>query len=201
MESPETPQLIAKSEAKVRIFLESATHLVPGRDRDEKLSFIKNLVCQRHWRRDFEWNQERMYPDGDFGLKNRRCFFLIDHHGHDHTVQEEKVPVIWYKWTGEFLVHVNDAFPLRIQEELKKWPFTWEGRKFHRVPKGPDGKYEPKVQREIIKSWLHQGIPIVRRHIEFLREHPEHALWLKAHLDRELWVQIEPLCELPEEEE
>lgn len=31
------------------------------------------------------------------------AFFLIDHHGHDHAIQEEKVPVIWYKWTGQFL--------------------------------------------------------------------------------------------------
>ncbi|PKK53723.1 hypothetical protein CI102_2381 [Trichoderma harzianum] len=202
VENPETLQVMAKSEGKVRIFLESVTHLVPGRDRDEKLSFIKNIVCQLHWKRDFDWSQERMYPYGDdFGLKNRNCFFLIDHHGDDHTAQEESVPVIWYKWTGESLVHKNENLPLRIQEELKKWPFIWEARKLPRLPRGPDGKFEPKVQREIIRSFLRQGIPLVPRHIEFLREQPEHALWLKAHLDRELWAQIEPLCELPKEEE
>ncbi|KAL6895093.1 hypothetical protein GGI43DRAFT_429201 [Trichoderma evansii] len=176
MENLETPPLTTKSESKVRILLESVTYLVPGSDCDEKLSFIKNI---------------HMYPYGDFfGLKNRNCFFLIDHHGHDRTVQEEKVSVIWYKWTGESLVHINDTFPLWIQEE-----------KFYRLPKGPDGKYEPKVQREIIRSWLNLGIPISAERIEFLRENPEHALWLKAHLHRELWAQIEPLCELPEEEE
>ncbi|KAL7929146.1 hypothetical protein V8C35DRAFT_331915 [Trichoderma chlorosporum] len=202
MEQPATPQLMTKSERKVRILLESVTYLVPGSDRGKKLDFVRNVVCQRHWKRDFDWSQERMYPYGDFfGLKNRKCFFLIDHHGHDHTVQEEKVPVIWYKWTGESLVHINDTFPLWIQEELKKWPFSWEGRKFHRLPKGPDGKYEPKVHREVIYSCLNLGIPISAERIEFLREHPEHALWLKAHLDRELWAQIEPLCELPVEEE
>ncbi|KAM6486356.1 hypothetical protein HDV62DRAFT_350745 [Trichoderma sp. SZMC 28011] len=104
MENSETPQLVAKSEVKVRIFLESVTHLVPDRDRDENLSFIKDVVCQRHWKRDFDWNQERMYPYGDdFSLKNRKFFFLIDHHGHDHAVQEGKVPVIWYKLMGESL--------------------------------------------------------------------------------------------------
>ncbi|EHK26893.1 uncharacterized protein TRIVIDRAFT_62694 [Trichoderma virens Gv29-8] len=200
MENPETPQLVSKSEGKVRVLLESVTHLVPGSDRDEKLSFVKNIVCQRHWKRDFDRSQERMYPYGDFfGLKNRNCFFLIDHHGHDHTVQEEEVPVIWYKWTGESLIHMNDTLPLWIQEELKKWPFTWEGRTVHRLPRGPDGNFEPKVQREVIKSKLNLGIPMFARDIEFLREHPEHALWLKARLDRELWAQIEPFCELPEE--
>ncbi|KAL6805172.1 hypothetical protein J3E68DRAFT_421460 [Trichoderma sp. SZMC 28012] len=198
MENPET---LAKSEDKVRIVLQPATHLVHGRNRDEELSFMKNIVCQLHWKRDFDCSQERMYPCGDdFDLKNRKCFFLIDHHGHDHTVQEEKVPVIWYKWTGESLVHMNENLPLRIQEELKKWPFTWEARKFFRPFRGPDGEIDPEVQRDIIRCFLRRRIPLVGWHIKFLKEQPEHALWLKSHLDRELWVQIEPLCELPEEE-
>ncbi|KAF3060874.1 hypothetical protein CFAM422_010913 [Trichoderma lentiforme] len=91
MENSETSQDLARSEGKVRFLLQSVTHLVPSRDRDEKLSFIKNVICQLHWRRDFDWNRERMYPYGDdIGLKNRNCFYLIDHHGHDHTAQEEK---------------------------------------------------------------------------------------------------------------
>ncbi|KAL6835460.1 hypothetical protein V8C40DRAFT_282818 [Trichoderma camerunense] len=98
-------------------------------------------------------------------------------------------------------VYMNENLPLRIQEELKKWPFIWEARKFPRPLRGLDGKFEPEVQREIIRCFLRRGIPLVPRHIEFLREHPEHALWLKAHLDRELWAQIEPLRELPKEEE
>lgn len=109
---------------------------MPDRDRDKNLSFIENVVCQRHWKRDFDWNQKRMYPYGDdFSLKNRNCFFLIDHHGHDHAVQEGKVPVIWYKWMGESLqvgsfessdltlaqadkapsVHMNEYLLLKIQ--------------------------------------------------------------------------------------
>ncbi|KAL7915477.1 hypothetical protein GGI35DRAFT_436948, partial [Trichoderma velutinum] len=41
MESPQTPQLVTKSEGKVRILLESVTHLVSGSDREEKLSHKK----------------------------------------------------------------------------------------------------------------------------------------------------------------
>ncbi|KAL7785349.1 hypothetical protein V8C43DRAFT_291194 [Trichoderma afarasin] len=73
-------------------------------------------------------------------------------------------------------VYMNENLPLRIQEELKKWPFIWEARKFPRPLRGLDGKFEPEVQREIIRCFLRRGIPLVRRHIEFLREHPEHAL-------------------------
>ena len=104
MESSAAPQPEANSAGKVRILLQSATHLVPSDDREEKLDFVKNVVCQHHWQRDFDRTQERRYPHGDdFGPKNRKCFFLIDHHGHDHTAGEEKVPVLWYKWTGESL--------------------------------------------------------------------------------------------------
>lgn len=87
---------------------------------------------------------------------------------------------------------MNESLPLRIREELKKWPFTWEGRKFHREPKGPNGKYAPTVQRAIIRSSLELGGPIFADQIEFLKEYPEHALWLKARLAPELWAKIEP---------
>ena len=54
--------------------------------------------------RDYDSAQECMFPYGDdFGLEYSKCFFLIDHHGLDHLVQEEEVPVVWYRWTGESL--------------------------------------------------------------------------------------------------
>ncbi|RSL72946.1 hypothetical protein CEP53_000948 [Fusarium sp. AF-6] len=202
MESSAAPQPEANSAGKVRILLQSATDLVPGSDRGEKLTFVQNIVCQHHWQRDFDRSQERWYSHGDdFGLKNRKCYFIIDHHGQDHTIEEEEVPVLWYKWTGVSLIRVNEELPSKMLKELKKWPFTWEGRKFHKAPKGPDGKYEPLVHRQIIRSYLRQGMPVLGGTIEFLREYPEHARWLKAHLEPELWVQVEPYCNLPSEEE
>lgn len=86
--------------------LQTRTHLVLGKDRGEKLAFIKNLGCQHLWQRDFDPTQERWYPYNDvFGLEDRKCFFLIDHFGHDHDTREEQtpVPVLWFKWTGESL--------------------------------------------------------------------------------------------------
>ncbi|RMJ15869.1 hypothetical protein CDV36_004475 [Fusarium kuroshium] len=162
MESSAVPQPVTNSTGKVRILLQSVTHLVPGSDRGEKLDFVQNTVCQHHWQRDFDRSQERWYSRGDyFGLKNRKCYFIIDHHGQDHTIEEEEVPVLWYKWTGESLIRVNEELPSKMLKELKKWPFTWEGRKFHKAPKGPDGKYEPLVHRQIIRSYLRQGMPVL----------------------------------------
>ncbi|CAH0047125.1 unnamed protein product [Clonostachys solani] len=169
-------QSVANSAGKVRILLQTVTHLVPGSERHEKLDFVLNIVCQHHWQRDFDFEQERWssYRD-DFGLDKRRCFFLIDHHGYDHTIQEEQVPVIWYEWTGESLIRLNQDLPSKVLKELKKWPFTWEGRKFHRVPKGQDGEYHPKDRRKIIQSKRRLGIPISEHDLEFLREYSEHA--------------------------
>ncbi|KAI9164100.1 hypothetical protein HJFPF1_05736 [Paramyrothecium foliicola] len=200
MENQETPP-DENSSRKVRVLLETYTHLVPGMDRGEKLAFIKNIVCQHYWKRDMDYEQERWYPyRDDFGLENVHCFFLIDHHGHDHTVEEETVPVEWYRWTGETLVRVHRDFPSKIQRELRKWPFTWEGRKFHRSPKGPDGNYDPTQRREIIMSSLRLGAPIRNDEVQFLKEYPDHAQWLKAHLKRELWAKIEPFCDISEKE-
>ncbi|KAI5456677.1 hypothetical protein BGZ63DRAFT_417646 [Mariannaea sp. PMI_226] len=190
MESSAAPQpALENSAGKVRILLQTFTHLVPGSD-----------LPQHLWKRDFDSAQERIIPYRDhFGLDKIECFFLFDHHGHDHTVPEEKVPVLWYKWTGESLIRVYEELPSKIQKELRKWPFTWEGRKFHKLQKGPDGEYDPEDRREIIKSQLYLGVPIFENDIEFLREYPEHALWLKNHLDPKLWAKIGPFCHLPGE--
>lgn len=55
--------------------------------------------------------------------------------------------------------------------------------------------------REIIKSKLYLGTPILKENIEFLREYPEHAQWLRTHLDHQLWAKIEPFCDFPSEAE
>ncbi|CAH0019383.1 unnamed protein product [Clonostachys rhizophaga] len=135
-----------------------------------------------------------------FGLDNVECFFLVDHHGYDHTIEEEKVPVLWYKWTGESLVRINQELPSKIQRKLRKWPFTWEGRKFRR-PKRPDGECELVTHRRLLMSKLLLGIPIFDEDIKFLREHPEHAQWLKDHMERQLWAKVELYCDIPGESE
>lgn len=94
----------ANPASKLRILLQTITHLVPGFDREEKLNFFTNKICQLHWKRDVDFDQHRIWLSGDnFGLKNMECLIIIDHHGCDHTIEEEKVPVVWYRWTGEYL--------------------------------------------------------------------------------------------------
>lgn len=83
----------------VRILVQTVTHLVPGNDYMERVEYMQNLICQHHWKRDFNRDQERWNVYGhDFAFPNRNCYFLIDH-GHS----EGDPPVLWYKWTGESL--------------------------------------------------------------------------------------------------
>lgn len=90
---------------QVRILLQTRTHLPVGQDRGEKLEFMKDIVCQHLWKRDFDKGQERWYPYNDlFGLEDRLCFFLIDHFGHNHAQEREgPVPVLRFEWDGEAL--------------------------------------------------------------------------------------------------
>ena len=37
--------------------------------------------------------------------------------------------------------------------------------------------------------------------MKFVREYPEHARWLRDHLDKHLWLMLEPYCNLPSEVE
>lgn len=83
--------------------------------------------------------------------------------------------------------------PPKILRELLKLPFTW-----HKAARRePDGTVVPELQRDVIALCLLLGNPILEHEIEFLREHPKHAEWLKARLHPELWKKIEPYCNLP----
>lgn len=106
MDSSTAQQTEPSPAGKVRVLIQTVTHLVPGNDRGEQLRFLENKVCQLHWGRDFDRAQERIYAyhdHDDFGLKKVECFFIIDHRGHDHATEEVRAPVVFYKWTGESL--------------------------------------------------------------------------------------------------
>ncbi|KAK0385685.1 hypothetical protein NLU13_6862 [Sarocladium strictum] len=184
---------------QVRILLQTRTHLPVGQGRGEKLEFMKDIVCQHLWKRDFDKGQERWYPYNDlFGLEDRLCFFLIDHFGHNHAQEREgPVPVLRFEWDGEALNQIHEDLPSKLKTELEKWPFTWEGRKWHRVPKEPDGTYSPVNFRLIMRSQLRLGVPLLQDHIEFVGKYPEHALWLREHLEEHLWAVLEPYSNLP----
>lgn len=79
--------------------------------------------------------------------------------------------------------------------KLSKRPFKWD-LPWNRLPKGPDGKWDPVVYRQIIRDGLRLGLEMTELRFDFLRENPEHALWIKRHLEPELWNQIKLFCPL-----
>ena len=84
----------------IRILVQTKTHLVPGDEYAERVDRMRNLICQHHWNRDFDWNQDRWNVYGaDFGFDDRNCYFLVDH-GESPT----DPPILWYSWTGESLL-------------------------------------------------------------------------------------------------
>lgn len=84
----------------VRILVQTVTNLVPGNDYGQRVEYIRNLICQHHWNRDFDWNKDRWNVYGDqFGYENRKCYFLVD-----HGESTENPPILWYQWTGKSLL-------------------------------------------------------------------------------------------------
>jgi hypothetical protein len=85
----------------IRILVQTSTQLVPGGDYAERITNMQNLICQHHWNRDFDWEQDRWNVHGhEFAFPNRTCYFLIDHGDSDSCAD---LPVLWYRWDGESL--------------------------------------------------------------------------------------------------
>lgn len=81
-----------------RILVQTKTHLVPGKDFDEKLMFMLDRICQHHWRRDYDLDQDRWTTHGcRFGYPNRTCYFLLDN---GECTNDNKIEILWYEFTG-----------------------------------------------------------------------------------------------------
>ncbi|KAG9254971.1 uncharacterized protein F5Z01DRAFT_749744 [Emericellopsis atlantica] len=178
---------------QVRILLQTRTHLPLGAEYGDKIEFMKNLACQHLWKRDFDPSQERWYPYSTvFGLADRLCFLLIDHFGYDHAQTR----------------HTCHCYGLNGLERLlfsytknSLLGFAKNSNHGHSHGREPDGTWSPVNHRLIIKSFLQNGIPICDTHIAFVKKYPEHAKWLRDHLEEHLWAKLEPHCELPAEAE
>lgn len=87
----------------VRILVQTVTGLVPGDLYPERIQLMRNIICQHHWNRDYDFRQERcQVRHGDFGFDNRICYFLLD--SGINLSSLEDVPILWYRWTGESLL-------------------------------------------------------------------------------------------------
>lgn len=90
----------------VRILVQTRTHLVPGDVYGEKIEYMRNMICQHAWNRNYIRGPDRWNCYGaDFGYPDRTCYFLVDHgmtaeHGQPPS---ENPPVLWYRWTGDSL--------------------------------------------------------------------------------------------------
>lgn len=90
----------------MRILVQTKTHLVPGAYYGDKITGMRNLICQHVLHRDFVLGHDRMEGLGlEFGYENRTCFFLIDsgmtaEHGQTPTDDPQ---ILWYRWTGDSL--------------------------------------------------------------------------------------------------
>ncbi|KAI0453610.1 hypothetical protein F5B21DRAFT_478613 [Xylaria acuta] len=133
--SPE-PEPVLGVPDPVRILVETATHLVPGDGCSEKIKRMRNAICQHHWNRDFDDEEDWCYVYGlggssggrDRGVlksgegeRDRVCFFLVD--SGQTSSRNENPPILRYRWTGEELVYIRRAVPAVVVAKLKEYPF------------------------------------------------------------------------------
>ncbi|KAF2105731.1 hypothetical protein BDV96DRAFT_655306 [Lophiotrema nucula] len=165
-------------EPPVRILVQTLTHLVPGKDSHERTYSMLDRMCQHHWNCDFSVPKFRWASHNcQFAFNNRRCFFLIDY---GESQNDDDVPVLSYEWTGEALKPLPQlATDPEIQAKLKEEvPFTWKPSKRERS--------DVPIPR-LVKSRLAYEENLRSSEMDYMREHPEDAQWLKAHVRPRLW--------------
>ncbi|KAH6641262.1 hypothetical protein F5144DRAFT_463765, partial [Chaetomium tenue] len=162
----------------LRVLVQTKTHLVPG-DKSTysptRMTEMENRICRHVWQRDQQQDSERMFSYNTYlMIDNLDCWFLVDHHGFDPRPDVDP-PVLWYKWTGTELYKV---VPLHLRDP-----------KPERTPLSP--AQEILRQRGSLWRTLAMGLGVLDRHIQFVKEHPDHAEWVKTHLPAELWGEVE----------
>ncbi|KAI0431209.1 hypothetical protein F5Y09DRAFT_330513 [Xylaria sp. FL1042] len=151
-----------------------------------RILYMRNLICQHHWNRDFDRYQDRWNVYGhEFGYENRNCYFLIDH---GHSESPEDPPVLWYKWTGKSLIAIQQPLPAKIQSKLRAYPFS--RRPIQRLPSKTPAQYDAATYRRIIRSKLRCDMRILDQDVRFLMTHPEDARWLKDNIEPRFWSKI-----------
>ncbi|KAI1119827.1 hypothetical protein F5Y10DRAFT_149315 [Nemania abortiva] len=176
------------SEGPKRILVRTKTHLVPGDDYGARCTYMLNRICQHHWNRDFVFGKDRWNSYGtQFGYDNRTCYFLVDY---GRSASDDDVPILWYEWTGESLVAMQQALPVEVQSKLREYPFT-------RPPKQPRPKRGPRdadAMRRLIRTNLRLDMKLVDAEFEFMND-PENAKWLKDHIENKFWLKFVSLAE------
>lgn len=89
----------------IRILVDTRIHLLQGDTNEERNTFLINHICQLHWHTEFIPSKHRRYAFSTerFPIESTRCLFLVDCGQTASKEEDEDVPVVYYKWTGEFL--------------------------------------------------------------------------------------------------
>ncbi|KAH8586956.1 hypothetical protein B0O99DRAFT_602060 [Bisporella sp. PMI_857] len=165
----------------VRVLVSTATHLVRGEGYLAKTRFMQNLISQYHWSRDFEWDRDRFGAyNAEFGYEKRLCYFLIDH-GQSPTGNDDDVPIL--------CVPIHDALPSQIRRKLKAFPFT----PLKSAPKTEYRQMNAIEKRERIRKQLFWDMGLSDMDFNFLKESPEHALWLERNIEPRFWSKLKVL--------
>ncbi|KAL2214247.1 hypothetical protein CC79DRAFT_1363023 [Sarocladium strictum] len=181
----------AISTEPVRILVQTVTQLVPGNDYAQRVQYMQNLICQHHWNRDFDRNQDRWNVYGHhFSYENRNCYFLIDHGSRESPKDPQ---VLWYKWTGEALILMQQTLPADVQRVLKDYPFS--NQPIQRPRSEMPRLFSATEHRQIIRTKLRCDMAIIEEDIRFLKAQPEAAEWLQSHIEPQLWMKIQALLE------
>jgi hypothetical protein len=85
---------------------------------------------------------------------------------------------------------MQQALPAEIQSKLREYPFT-------PLPKQPRPKRGPPdadARRKKIRLKLRLDIMLFDADFEFMSD-PEHARWLKDHVENKFWLKFKSLAE------
>ncbi|GKZ30741.1 hypothetical protein AbraIFM66950_010084 [Aspergillus brasiliensis] len=171
--------------APIRILVDTRIHLLPGDTNEDRNTYLINHICHLHWLAEFNPIQHRRYAFSTdrFPTESTRCLFLVDY-GHTSSKNEdEDVPVVYYKWTGENLTPLPIlAYEAWIKNKLKYvYPFT--------PPTPWQDCNNPDRRREMLlsKVWSTSSGGATDDDLRSLRDNEEDWAWLRASLDPEVF--------------
>jgi hypothetical protein len=185
-----------------------------------RIDRMVDLICQHVWQRDYDLRRKRKWMyGGEFAIDNRLVCFLVDHHGPDPDLIPDP-PLVWYTWTGADLLvfhspslslpvellglansgfsdMVHDPLPRRVRPEVRAYPFVRltaepppppEPR---RVRKFRSHEEEIRHRREDLRNTLACGLALFEEQVEFARQYPNHAKWVKARVPPDVWARTD----------
>lgn len=88
-------------------------------------------------------------------------------------------------------VAIQQPLPPTIRARLRRYAFT-------RQEKAPKQRRKASP-REIIQAVLECNMEITEQDIDFLKQHPEDARWLKNNVDPRHWLKLASLCNFVDE--